>query len=217
VRINEEKMSKSLDNFFTIRDVLKVHRAEAVRYFLLATHYRAPINYSEENLQQAAAALERLYTALRGVDADNPEPKGEVLERFRAAMSDDFNTPEAFAILQTLARELNTAKAEGRTSEARALAGQLKGLGNILGILRSDPEQWFKATRVVTPDTAKLELDSGQPGRSLSDAEIDSLIESRNAARKAKDWKESDRIRDALAAGGIVLEDGAKGTTWRRK
>src|SRR5262245_36977296 len=114
VRIEDEKMSKSLGNFFTIRDVLKVHRPEAVRYFLLATHYRAPINYSEDNLAQAAAALERLYTALRGVEADASTPNGEALDRFRAAMSDDFNTPEAFAILQTLARELNTAKAEGR-------------------------------------------------------------------------------------------------------
>jgi len=204
VRINDEKMSKSLDNFFTIRDVLKVHRAEAVRYFLLATHYRAPINYGEDNLKQAAAALERLYTALRGVDADGSAPEGEVLERFRAAMSDDFNTPEAFATLQTLARELNTAKAEGRTSEARELAAQLKGLGTTLGILRSDPEQWFRHGGSAAAE-------------GIADAEIERLIEARNAARKAKDWKESDRIRDLLATAGITLEDGARGTTWRRK
>ena len=119
-------------------------------------------------------------------------------------MSDDFNTPEAFAVLQMLARALNTAKAEGRASEARSLAGQMRELGAILGILRSDPEQWFKQA-------------SGTPGHgAIGDAEIEELIQARAAARRAKDWKESDRIRDQLAAAGVLLEDGPKGTTWRR-
>jgi cysteinyl-tRNA synthetase len=204
VRINEEKMSKSLENFFTIRDVLKVHPPEVVRYFLLSTHYRAPINYSEENLQQARAALDRLYTALRGVQANAPAPNGEALQRFRAAMSDDFNTPEAFAVLQMLARELNTAKAEGRMAEASTLAGQMQELGGILGVLRSEPEQWFKQ-----------ESGASGPG-TLRDEQIEALIQARVAARQAKNWKESDRIRDQLAAAGILLEDGPKGTTWRR-
>jgi cysteinyl-tRNA synthetase len=204
VRINDEKMSKSLDNFFTIRDVVKAYPPEAVRYFLLATHYRAPINYSEENLLQAKAALDRLYTALRGVEASTAPVSGDALERFRAAMSDDFNTPEAFAVLQSLARDLNTAKAAGRSSDASTLAGQLRQLGAILGLLRSEPEQWFKHSTVA------------QAG-ALTDGEIDQLIRDRVAAREAKNWKESDRIRELLAAAGIVLEDGAKGTTWRRK
>jgi cysteinyl-tRNA synthetase len=204
VRINDEKMSKSLDNFFTIRDVVKAYPAEAVRYFLLATHYRAPINYSEENLLQAKAALDRLYTALRGVEASTAPVSGDALERFRAAMSDDFNTPEAFAVLQSLARDLNTAKAAGRSSDASTLAGQLRQLGAILGLLRSEPEQWFKHSTVARAGA-------------LTDGEIDQLIRDRVAAREAKNWKESDRIRDLLAAAGIALEDGAKGTTWRRK
>jgi cysteinyl-tRNA synthetase len=137
-------------------------------------------------------------------------------------MSDDFNTPEAFAILQTLARELNTAKAEGRTSEARALAGQLKGLGNILGILRNDPEDWLKGrgrSFTITPEPGQVSIQGSEVHMLLSssDEDIEKLIERRDVARRAKDFKESDRIRDLLAAAGIVLEDGAKGTTWRRK
>ncbi|HZF25439.1 MAG TPA: cysteine--tRNA ligase [Steroidobacteraceae bacterium] len=205
VRINDEKMSKSLDNFFTIRDVVKVYHPEAVRYFLLATHYRAPINYSEENLLQAKAALDRLYTALRGVEPSTTAVTGETLERFRAAMSDDFNTPEAFAVLQSIARDLNTAKAEGRSSDARTFAGQLRQLAGILGLLRHDPEQWFQQATGTQADNE------------LTDAQIEELIKDRVAARQAQNWKESDRIRDLLAAAGIVLEDGSKGTTWRRK
>src|SRR5262249_53337510 len=191
VRINDEKMSKSLDNFFTIRDVVRTYDPEAVRYFLLATHYRAPINYSEENLTQARAALDRLYTALRGVEASTAPVSGDTLERFRAAMSDDFNTPEAFAVLQSLARDLNTAKAAGRSVDARTLAGQLRQLGGILGLLRSEPEQWFKHS-------------TGAHGESqLADQQIEQLIHDRVAAREAKNWQESDRIRDLPAAAGV--------------
>ncbi|HKE43784.1 MAG TPA: cysteine--tRNA ligase [Steroidobacteraceae bacterium] len=205
LRVNDEKMSKSLDNFFTIRDVVRLHHPDAVRYFLLSTHYRAPINYSEENLQQAKAALDRVYTALRGVEASSEPLSGATLERFRAAMSDDFNTPEAFAVLQSLARDLNTAKAAGRTTDARTIAGELRQLGGILGIVRHDAEQWFKQS-------------IGQAaGDGLSDPQIEQLIQDRVTARQAKNWKESDRIRDLLAAADIVLEDGPQGTTWRRK
>jgi cysteinyl-tRNA synthetase len=120
-------------------------------------------------------------------------------------MSDDFNTPEAFAVLQSIARDLNTAKAEGRSSDARTLAGQLRQLAGILGLLRHDPEQWFKQPTGT------------QAGNELTDAQIEQLIKDRVAARQAKNWKESDRIRDLLAGAGIVLEDGPKGTTWRRR
>jgi cysteinyl-tRNA synthetase len=204
VRSGDEKMSKSLGNFVTVRDVLKVHHPEAVRYFLLASHYRAPINYSDENVQQARAALERLYTALRGVRPAESVAEGEIEERFRAAMNDDFNTPEAFAVLQSVARELNTAKSSGRESDARTLATRLIRLGGVLGLLQQNPESWFK-------------LGASTAGPTLSDAQIEELIAARLAARTARDWTESDRIRDQLAAAGVLLEDGPKGTTWRRK
>jgi cysteinyl-tRNA synthetase len=204
VRIDDEKMSKSLGNFITVREVLKAHHPEAVRYFLLASHYRAPINYSEENVQQARAALDRLYTALRGVRPAESVAEGEVEQRFREAMNDDFNTPEAFAVLQTVARELNTAKSSGRESDARTLAARLVRLGGVLGLLQHDAEAWFK--QGASSGTA-----------ALSDAQIEELIAARVAARGARNWAESDRIRDQLAAAGVLLEDGPKGTTWRRK
>jgi cysteinyl-tRNA synthetase len=204
VRIDDEKMSKSLGNFITVREVLKAHHPEAVRYFLLASHYRAPINYSEENVQQARAALDRLYTALRGVRPAESVAEGEVEQRFREAMNDDFNTPEAFAVLQSVARELNTAKSSGRESDARTLAARLVRLGGVLGLLQHDAEAWFK--QGASSGTA-----------ALSDAQIEELIAARVAARGARNWAESDRIRDQLAAAGVLLEDGPKGTTWRRK
>lgn len=203
VNVDDEKMSKSLGNFFTLREVLKVHHAEAVRYFLIASQYRGPINYTNDSLVQARAALDRLYTALRGVTISQTALPPEPLRRFQEAMNDDFNTPEALAVIQSLARDLNTAKAE-RPGEAAQLAGAIRHLGSVLGIAQSDPEAWFK------------QGGAGQSAVTPSDAEIDALIEARRAARAAKNWKESDRIRDQLAAAGIVLEDGAKGTIWRR-
>ena len=203
VRIEDEKMSKSLGNFITVREVLKAHPAEAVRYFLLASHYRAPINYSDDNLHQARAALERLYTALRGVRPAESVAEGEIEERFRAAMNDDFNTPEALAVLQSVARELNTAKSTAREADARALATRLVRLGGVLGLLQQNPESWFKQ--------------GASSAGGLSDTRIEELIAARIAARMARNWTESDRIRDQLAAAGVLLEDGPKGTTWRRK
>ena len=130
--------------------------------------------------------------------------EGEIEERFRAAMNDDFNTPEAFAVLQSVARELNTAKSSGREGDARTLATRLIRLGGVLGLLQQNPESWFKQGASTT-------------GATLSDAQIEELIAARLAARTARNWTESDRIRDQLAAAGVLLEDGPKGTTWRRK
>jgi cysteinyl-tRNA synthetase len=206
VRIDDEKMSKSLGNFFTVREVLKVHHPEVVRYFLLASHYRGPINYSEENLDQAHAALDRLYTALRGVEPAMQVAEGEAEERFRAAMEDDFNTPEAFAVIQTLARELNSAKSAGDREEAATLAARVLRLGRLLGILHANVEAWFKRGGAER---------AGATG--LTDAQIEELIAARAAARKARNWTESDRLRDQLASAGVLLEDSPEGTNWRRK
>jgi cysteinyl-tRNA synthetase len=203
VRINEEKMSKSLGNFFTVREVLEVYPAEVVRYFILASHYRSPLNYSDQNLDIARGALTRLYTALRGVEpAEEESAAGESFRgRFYEAMDDDFNTPEALAILFELAHELNRLR-EAEPAAAARLAATLVRLGAILGLLQDDPDAFLKA---------------GPAAGGLDDAQIQTLIDQRTAARKAKDFAEADRIRDELKARGIVLEDGAGGTTWRRE
>ncbi len=205
VQIDEEKMSKSLGNFFTVREVLKRYQPEVVRYFILSSHYRSPLNYSEQNLDSAKAALDRFYTALRevpesaaGVDADH----SDYVVRFNAAMDDDFNTPEAVAVLFDVARELNRAKAENDPPVVTTLAGVLRHLGGVLGVLQDAPEAFLKAGVTATAG--------------LSDAEIDALIAQRLAARQTKNWVESDRLRDELKAQGVILEDGPQGTTWRR-
>ena len=199
VMVDREKMSKSLGNFFTIRDVLKVYDAETVRYFLMSGHYRSQLNYSDENLNQGRAALERLYTALRGLPVVAAAGGEVFVERFRAAMDDDFNTPEAYSVLFDLAREVNRLKGEG-AADAAALAGRLRELGGVLGLLEQDPEAFFKG------DEADDEV-----------AEIERLIKARNEARAAKDWPAADAARNRLTEMGIVLEDGAGGTSWRRK
>ncbi|WP_413503661.1 cysteine--tRNA ligase [Serratia grimesii] len=202
VMIDKEKMSKSLDNFFTIRDVLGYYDAETVRYFLMSGHYRSQLNYSEENLKQARTALERLYTALRGTDANAQPAGGEVFEtRFREAMDDDFNTPEAYSALFDLAREVNRLKAEDLNA-ANGLAAELRKLAKVLGLLQQEPE---------------LFLQSGAQADDAEVAEIEALIKQRNDARKAKDWALADAARDRLNEMNIVLEDGPQGTTWRRK
>ncbi len=199
VMVDREKMSKSLGNFFTIRDVLKVYDAETVRYFLMSGHYRSQLNYSDENLNQGRAALERLYTALRGLPVVAAAGGEQYVERFRAAMDDDFNTPEAYSVLFDLAREVNRLKGEG-AAEAAALAGRLRELAGVLGLLEQDPEAFFKGNE------ADDEV-----------AEIEALIKARNDARAAKDWPAADAARNRLTEMGIVLEDGAGGTSWRRK
>ncbi|MET0657481.1 MAG: cysteine--tRNA ligase [Steroidobacteraceae bacterium] len=207
VNVDNEKMSKSLGNFFTIRDILdsgRVRDPEVLRYFLMASHYRGPINFSDMHLDQADAALTRLYNALREVKTADRVERGEASIAFEQAMEDDFNTPEALAALQVLANELNKVKAQGDTAGAVKLAAELRQLGNVLGLLKRDPEAFLHAGKNVS--------DSG-----LSDAQIEALISARAQARKDKNFKESDRIRDELLAQDVVLEDGPQGTTWRRK
>ena len=200
VMVDREKMSKSLGNFFTIRDVLQHFDAETVRYFLMSGHYRSQLNYGEENLKQARAALERLYTALRHTDASAEAAGGEAfVTRFCAAMDDDFNTPEAYSVLFDLAREVNRLKAEDRAA-ANGLAARLRELAGVLGLLTQEPE---------------LFLQGGAQDDEV--AEIEALIKMRNDARQAKDWAQADIARDKLNALGIVLEDGPQGTIWRRK
>ncbi len=209
VNVDEEKMSKSLGNFFTLREVLATLRhPEVLRYFFLASHYRGPINYSLEQLEQADAALTRIYTALRGLPT-GAAGTSAATARFAESMDDDFNTPEALAVLQGLTREINTARDAGELTRAAALGGELKALGNVLGLLTVPAEEWFRLTRAAGAA-------AGGRGQ-LSDSEVEARIAARTAARTRKDFKESDRIRDELAAGGVVLEDKPGGkTSWRR-
>ncbi len=202
VRVDQEKMSKSLGNFFTIRDVLEKYNPEVIRYFLLSSHYRSPINYSEDGLKSARQSLERFYTALQGVEASEVAAEGEWVERFKTAMDDDFNTAEAFAVLFDLAKQLNIAKKDGDTEQAGQLAGYLKLFGEVLGLFNQDADSFLK----------------GEPAADgLSEDEIEAQIEARNQARKNKDFAESDRIRDELAAQGIILKDSREGTSWVRE
>jgi len=235
VRVDEEKMSKSLGNFFTIREVLQRYPAEAIRYFVLSSHYRSPLNYTEQNLDQAVAALRRLYTALRGVPVTGG-PDEHWVERFRAVMDDDFNTAEALALYQQVAGELNRAKDAGEAAEAERLATTLKDVAGVLGLLQADPDAWLKsggrgfgaAGQPIAPHAAAIpegvegalapgEAEAATGSIPLCEHEIDARIEARNAARKQKDFAAADRIRDELAAAGIVLEDGPGGTRWRRE
>jgi cysteinyl-tRNA synthetase len=222
VRVDNEKMSKSLGNFFTIREVLAwVRDPEVIRYFLLSSHYRGPINYSVENLDQADAALERIYLALRGLDLPTQVTRSAASDRFAAAMNDDFNTPLAIAELQQLAKEINIAKTAGQTHLAAQLSAELVSLAAVLGVAQQVPDVMLrKAAPKRGPEaysTRAARAAAVTEGAVLSDAQIDQLIEQRVAARKSKDWKESDRIRDELSAHGVLLEDAAQGTTWRRR
>jgi cysteinyl-tRNA synthetase len=217
LNVDGEKMSKSLDNFFTLREVLPALRhPEVLRYFVLMSHYRGPINYSLEQLEQADAALGRLYTALRDVP-QAPPGDSPLTAQFHEAMDDDFNTPEALAALLTLARELNAAKDAGETRKAAALGAQLKSLGNVLGILTLHAEQWFRLPKRLPLASPGEQAQATNERAALADTEVERLIALRAAARKAKSWAESDRIRDELTQAGVILEDRPDGrTSWRR-
>jgi cysteinyl-tRNA synthetase len=195
VRVDEEKMSKSLGNFFTVRDILKQFDREVVRFFILRAHYRSPLNYSDRMMLDAQQALTRLYTALKdapvapaAVDWTTPYAR-----RFKAAMDDDFGTPDAVAVLFELANEIN--RGQG------ALAPQLRALGGVLGLLERDPQAFLQREDAAGGPSAEA---------------IDALIAERSAARKARDFARADAIRGELEAAGVLLEDGAAGTTWRR-
>jgi cysteinyl-tRNA synthetase len=215
VRVDEQKMSKSLGNFFIIREVLARYDAEVVRFFILRAHYRSPLNYSDSHLEEAKSGLARLYTALKGV----PAADGQVdwndphAARFRTAMDDDFNTPEAIAVLFELANEANK---PGGGPHAQLL----RRLGGVLGLLVRDAVEFLQGRTgvVVEPGTAELQITGHAPTVSVgpSAERIDELIAARNAARRAKNYAEADRIRKELLDAGIVLEDGPQGTTWRR-
>ncbi|ADE10915.1 cysteine--tRNA ligase [Sideroxydans lithotrophicus] len=228
VRVDNEKMSKSLGNFFTIREVLKKYDAEVVRFFILRAHYRSPLNYSDVHLDDAKGALTRLYTALKsapsssilppeGEGSEFPSPSGRgargegVIDwdtphaaRFKSAMDDDFNTPEAIAVLFDLANEVNR-------SQSVTAAAELKTLAGVLGLLQRDPQDFLqgRASMNLTVPTPTLEASGGA-------LDIDALIEARIAAKKSKNFAEADRIRKELLGAGIVLEDTPQGTTWRR-
>ncbi|MBA6389249.1 cysteine--tRNA ligase [Colwellia sp. BRX10-3] len=200
VQINKEKMSKSLNNFFTLRSVLDEYDAESVRFFLTSSHYRSQLNYSQDNLTQARASLERIYTALRELTPIKVELKGnEYVQRFEKAMNDDFNCPEAMPVLFELAKEINRIKVSD-VEAASKLAFILVSLGEVLGVAQNSPEEFLQGSNANDDEVA----------------EIEALIKQRNDARANKDWALADDARDKLVALNIILEDSAGGTTWRK-
>ena len=201
IRVNKEKMSKSLGNFFTIREILEKYPAEVVRYFLVSSHYRSQVDYSEDNLEEAGRTLSRLYHALRGITPakEGAVPETEFDRQFAEAMDDDFNTAGAIAVLHQVANEINQFRRDGDTEQAHRSAAVLVRLGGILGLLQQSSDAFFQA-------------DTGE----LSAADIEAMIQARADARKAKNFAEADRIRDELLEKGIILDDSREGTSWRR-
>ncbi len=202
VRINDEKMSKSLNNFFTVREVLARYQPEVVRYFILTSHYRSPLNYSDQELDSAQQALTRLYTALRGLPetSESSSDDNDYNQRFHMAMNDDFNTPEALAVLFDLTKTINKQRLDNLSQAAR-LAQELRHLGGLLGLLQAQPETFLHGEETT---------------QDLSVADIEQLIAERQTAREQRDWTKADQIRTTLKEKGIVLEDGAQGTIWRK-
>ena len=201
LRIDKKKMSKSLDNFLTIRDALKNYPYEIIRYFLLSSHYRSPVNYSETALEEAKAALDRLYTSIHDVDiSDEAEAaKSSHTEQFQQAMDDDFNVPEALAVLFDLAKAANKAKETGDQERIKLLVNELVHLSKPLGLLQQDPGIFLKS------------------GVNVNESEIEALIDKREKARNSGDYLAADGIRDQLFEQNIILEDSKEGTFWRRR
>jgi len=203
VRIDEEKMSKSLGNFFTVREVLKEYQAEVIRFFILSSHYRSPLNYSTDNLDEAKSALNRLYTALRDVtETSDVEPIKKYVDEFNSAMDDDFNSPKAISILHELARESNRIT-DKLSKEVTELAATLKFLARVLGLLEDEPQAFLQGKANVSEDE-------------MDELAIQKLIDERNQAKTEKNYAKADEIRDQLVAIGISLEDTPQGTIWRR-
>ncbi|PAV26778.1 cysteinyl-tRNA synthetase [Tamilnaduibacter salinus] len=200
VRVDQEKMSKSLGNFFTIREILETYPPEVVRYFLVSSHYRSQVDYSEDNLKEAERALTRLYHAIRGLTPDETAPEGEHDRRFSELMDDDFNTAGAMTVLHAVASDINQQRRDGDDTAATRSAGVLRRLGRALGLLEQDPEAFFQ----------------GGSDDDLSPEVIEEQIAARAEARRNKDFAEADRIRDELAEQGVILDDSREGTTWRR-
>ncbi len=197
VQVNQEKMSKSLGNFISIRDALELYPAEAIRYFMLAGHYHSPINYSKENLVNAISALSRLYAALRGLPKTEQTSGEDYRLEFESVLRDDFNTPQALSVLFEMAREINRLRDQNQLEAAAALGNRLKSLGGVLGFLQAAPDSFLQ-------------------GQVNNSAEIEDLIQQRFAARQVKNWVKADEIRQKIDAMGISIEDTPQGTLWRK-
>ena len=222
--IDQEKMSKSLGNVLLVRDLLAEAPGEAIRYALLGAHYRKPLNWSTATLDRAKQALDRFYLTLRDLPGPNQAPADTMPKNVLAALEDDLNTPQAFAKLRTLARQANASDDPARR---RALKAELLAGGRLFGLLEQDPESWLQAGgrkpaltgygAITEPaDTIAGRGTVGKLGAEIDAAEVERLVELRVAARQAKNFAEADRIRDQLAAAGVILEDGPAGTRWRR-
>lgn len=202
LEINKEKMSKSLENIISIREFLKANDPEVLRYFLLSGHYRSPLSYSKENLSNSHRALKRFYLAIRDLPITEDIETSEYTERFCKVMDDDFNTPIAFSILFAMIREINRLRDADQIEKAIKLVTELKYLSKIFGLLNHSPEQFLQGTKTLAQSKVK---------------KIKKLISTRNKARRNKDWKAADDIRDQLANLGITLEDSLEGTSWRKE